>query len=78
MTKSEIKQVIHSQLDTTEDDTLLEVVYDILQNGLPIPQSLLSNESFNASIDRGLSELKSGKLMNNEDANREIDEWLNQ
>ena len=31
MNQTEIKQEIQTQLDSTNDDTILEIVYDILQ-----------------------------------------------
>lgn len=77
MNQAEIKQEIHSQLDSTNDETILEVVYDILKNGLPISDDILNSKSLNASVDRGLEDIKNGRLISDEQANKEIDEWLN-
>ena len=78
MNQTEIKKVIHSQLDILDNDTILEVLYDIIQNGLSIPENILNSKSLNASIDRGLDDLKNNRLISNEQADKEIDEWLNQ
>ncbi len=77
MNQAEIKQEIHCRLDSTNDDTILEVVYDILQNGLPISDDILNSKSLNASIDRGLEDIKLDRLISDEQSNKEIDEWLN-
>ena len=77
MNQTEIKQEIQTQLDSTNDDTILEIVYDILQNGLPISDDILNSKSLKDSIDRGLQDIKHGRLISDEKANKEIDEWLN-
>ena len=52
-------------------------MYDILQNGMPISDEILNNDSFKNSIERGLDDIRQGNVISNEEANREIDEWLN-
>jgi predicted transcriptional regulator len=77
MTQTEIKQEIHSRLDSTNDDSILEIVYDILANGIPISDTIRTNTILNQKIDRGLEDIKQGRLISDEQANREIEEWLN-
>lgn len=77
MTTTEFKKEIYSRIESTMNDEVLSVVYDILQNGLPISEDILNNDSLQKSIDRGLEDKKYGRIINNEDANKEINEWLN-
>jgi predicted transcriptional regulator len=77
MTQTEIKQEIHSRLDSMNDDSILEIVYDILANGVPISNEILTNSILNQKIDRGLDDIKHGRLISDEQANKEIEEWLN-
>jgi predicted transcriptional regulator len=77
MTQTEIKQEIHSRLDSVNDDSILEIVYDILANGVPISNEILTNSILNQKIDRGLDDIKHGRLISDEQANNEIEEWLN-
>lgn len=77
MTQTEIKQEIHSRLDSMNDDSILEIGYDILENGIPISDTILTNTMLNQKIDHGLDDIKHGRLISDEQANKEIEEWLN-
>ncbi len=77
MNQTDLKNEIHSKLDAVKDDLVLEIVYDILANGLPISEDILKSESLNRAIDRGLDDIKNGRVMSDEQANKEIEEWLN-
>ena len=59
------------------NDSILEIVYDILANGVPISNEILTNSILNQKIDRGLDDIKHGRLISDEQANKEIEEWLN-
>ncbi len=76
MTQTEIKQEIYSRLDSTNDDSILEIVYDILANQIPISDDILTNPILNQKIDRGLEDIKHGRLISDEQASKEIEEWL--
>ena len=77
MNKAEYKKEIYSRLETAQDDMVLEIVLDILQNGLPIKEHILKSESLKLVIDRGLDDIEQGRLLSDEQANSEVDVWLN-
>ena len=76
MNKAEFKEKIHSKIDSIDDDDFLIAINDILENGIPLPDDILSNESFLQSIERGLEDVKDGRVITLEQSNNEIDEWL--
>jgi len=77
MNKTDFKKAIYSRLESTQDDIVLEIVYDILENGRPIQEHILKSESLKQAIDRVLDDINNGRLVTNHEANKEIDEWLN-
>lgn len=53
MNKAKIKKEIYSRLESIQDDAVLEIVYDILENGLPLSGDILKSESLKKAINRG-------------------------
>ncbi|MBK7763241.1 MAG: hypothetical protein IPI46_07690 [Bacteroidetes bacterium] len=77
MSTIDFKEKIHSRIDSIDDQEFLSTIYDILENRLPLPKDLLSNESFLQSIEKGMDDVKNGRVISLEQSNKEIDEWLN-
>lgn len=73
---SNIKKQLIDKIQETNDDNLLEEVYRILETGtLNIEQIVLSH-SQKKRIDQGIDDIENGKYLSEDDANREIKEWL--
>jgi hypothetical protein len=78
MSTIDFKEMIHARIDSIDDKEFLSTIYDILDNGSPLPSDILTNKSFLNSIERGLDDIKNGRVVTLEQSNKEIDEWLNQ
>lgn len=77
MNQTEFKEKIHAKIDSINDEDILSAVYEILENGMPLPTGLRSNEFLLQSIERGLKDIEEGRVVTLEEANEEIDKWLN-
>ena len=76
MSTKEIKQSIVDKIQEVEDDNLLEEVYRILEIG-QLEQKMFSlSEVQMKEIDFRLNEMDNGIFLTNEEAEKELDEWL--
>ena len=76
MITSEMRQQLIEKIKTTKDINILEEVYRILEVGtIEADEIVLSQEQKNL-IDEGLSNIENGNYLSDEDANKEIEEWL--
>lgn len=78
MTKTEIKQHLHTVIDSVEDESKLEEIQEIvdyLVNDEVIEWESLS-EAERASIERGLKQLDAGEKIDFEDIKKKYPEWL--
>jgi len=76
MSTKEIKQIIVDKIQEVEDDNLLEEVYRILEIG-QLEQKMFSlSEVQMKEIDFRLDEMDNGIFLTNEEAEKELDEWL--
>jgi len=78
MSTLDFKEMIHARIDSIDDNEFLSKVYDILENGIPLPNDILTNKSLLNSIERGLDDIKNGRVITLDQSNKEIDQWLNQ
>ncbi|HWA05496.1 MAG TPA: hypothetical protein VG961_03035 [Ignavibacteria bacterium] len=78
MTTNQIKKLLISKIDDTNDDELLRAVYKIMDhNSTHGTVFNLSNEH-RTEIDAGIKELEKGEMVSDEELQREIDKWLNE
>lgn len=77
MNQTEFKEKIHAKIDSINDEDILSAVHEILENGMPFPAALRSNEFLLQSIERGLKDIEEGRVVTLEEANEEIEKWLN-
>ena len=71
-----MRQQLIEKIKTTKDINILEEVYRILEVGtIEADEIVLSQEQKNL-IDEGLSDIENGNYLSDEDANKEIEEWL--
>jgi len=76
MITGEMRQQLIEKIKTTKDINILEEVYRILEVGtIETDEIVLSQEQKNL-IDEGLSDIENGNYLSDEDANKEIEEWL--
>jgi len=78
MTKTEIKQHIHSLIDTVEDDNKLEEIQEFVNymiNDNVVEWESLS-EGEQKSIGTGIEQLNNGDKIDYEDIKKKFPEWL--
>jgi len=76
MITGEMRQQLIEKIKTTKDINILEEVYRILEVGtIEADEIVLSQEQKNL-IDEGLRDIENGNYLSDEDANKEIEEWL--
>ena len=76
MTKTEIKQNIHTLIDTVEDEVTLIQIQEMIESiGDPLSLSSLSNEE-RKSINTGIEQLNKGEKIDYEDIKKKFPEWL--
>ena len=76
MSTSELKQKLIGKISGTENEVLLPEVYRVLQpEGGEVNIYPLSDEQISV-VNESQQEIKKGKFLNEHDANKEIDEWL--
>ncbi|HMQ78595.1 MAG TPA: hypothetical protein PKE39_01225 [Ignavibacteria bacterium] len=78
MTTNQIKKLLISKIDDTNDDELLRAVYKIMDhNSTPGNVYNLTNEQ-RTEVDAGLREIENGETVSDEELQKEIDKWLNE
>jgi hypothetical protein len=76
MLTQELKKQLIDKIQSTEDNSILEDVYRILEVGtLDIEMVVLSN-SQKKNIDQGLEDIEKGRYLTDDEADKEIKEWL--
>lgn len=72
-----MKQELIQKINSTEDKGILEEVYCILEMELEEVDIIPLTDDQKESIDRGINDMEEGKFISNEEANKEIEKWLN-
>lgn len=77
MTKTEIKQNIHSLVETMDNENILIQIKEMLESisNEPISFSKLSIEE-QKSIQKGIEQLNNGEKIDYEDIKKSYPEWL--
>jgi len=76
MTVVELKKKLIEQIQNTDDEEVLEHISDIFKFELNTKSvHKLSNEE-KAAVEDGRNQIKNGQWLSDEDANKQIDEWL--
>ena len=77
MSTIELKQKLISKIEQTEDNNLLEEALRLLDTETDDLGSIELNEKQIEAIDEAREQIKKGQYLTDEQANKEIDEWLN-
>jgi hypothetical protein len=76
MLTQELKKQLIDKIQSTDDNSILEDVYRILEVGtLDIEMVVLSNNQ-KKNIDQGLEDIEKGRYLTDDEADKEIKEWL--
>ncbi len=76
MSSQEMKNKLFDKIQLTDDDNILEEVYRILDVSTQEVDMFILSDDQTASIDEGLRDYEEGRFLTNDEANREIEEWL--
>lgn len=76
MSTIEMKKELIEKIQSTNDEGLLEEVYRLLEINNEEIDTIILSDYQKAKIDAGINDMQAGNFLNNEDANKEIEEWL--
>lgn len=76
MITEEMRKLLIDKINSTNDENVLEEIYRILEAGDIEVEMVILSEDQKALIDEGLKNLEEGKVLSNEEANSQIEEWL--
>jgi predicted transcriptional regulator len=76
MITEEMKKQLIDKINSTTDENTLEEIYRILEAGDIEVDMVILSEDQKTLIDQGLKDIEEGRVLSNEEANRQIDEWL--
>lgn len=76
MLSKEMKKELIDKINSTTDENILEEVYRILEIGTTEVEMIVLSDEQKSSIDKGLKDFEDGNYLSNEEANRQIEEWL--
>ena len=71
-----MKQELIDKIKSIEDENILEEVYRILEVGSKEAEVIVLSDEQKISIDKGIDDIQKGDYLSNEEANRNIEEWL--
>ncbi|MES2429066.1 MAG: hypothetical protein V4560_18945 [Bacteroidota bacterium] len=76
MTVVELKEKLIAQINSIEDEELLDHIADIIDvESKTEGVYVMSPEETNA-VNEGLEQFKNGQWLSNEESNRRVEEWL--
>jgi CRISPR/Cas system-associated endoribonuclease Cas2 len=76
MTVIELKKRLIGKINSTDNNEILEEMYRLIENEeTDLSVYKLSSEQ-NSAIEEAQDQYRKGKIMTNEQADKEIDEWL--
>mgnify|MGYP003548574599 CR=1 FL=1 len=76
MSSKEMKKQLIDKIQSTEDDKILEEVYRILEVSTQEVDMIVLSSDQKGRIDKGIIDIEVGRYFTNDEANKEIDEWL--
>ena len=77
MSKTELKEKLIGQISKTEDETLLMEVYRLLETGGSMEENIyILNDEQIAIVEESRAQFKRGEFLTDEEADKELDEWL--
>ena len=77
MTTIEMKNQVIGKINQLTDNELLMDVYKLLDDSLVDSDVYKLSDNHKIAIDRAISQIDNGDFLTNDQANKEINEWLN-
>ena len=77
MTTIEMKNQVIVKINQLTDNELLMDVYKLLDDSLMDSDVYKLSDNHKTAIDRAISQIENGDFLTNDQANKEITEWLN-
>jgi hypothetical protein len=74
MSTKELKYLLISKIDDTEDEELLKAIYKLLNN--TSNDTFIVSESQAESIYKGKKDIEAGNYILNEDLHKDVMKWL--
>jgi len=78
MTTNQLKKLLISKIDDTNDDELLKAVYKIIDFNSSSGNIYVTDDDQKKAIYQGREQIKDGLSVTNEDLEKEIDKWLSE
>lgn len=76
MSTVELRKRLIEKIQATYDDQLLEEAYRLFEMEFEEMDIYILNDDQKAAINQSRQQIKEGKYLTDEQANKEIDEWL--
>jgi hypothetical protein len=76
MSKAAIKKELISRIEAMEDEGVLEEVYRILGINSGSVEAVVLTDFQQSAIDAGLKDIERGNTLTDDEANRDIEQWL--
>jgi hypothetical protein len=76
MSKAALKKELISRIEAMEDDGVLEEVYRVLEINSGNIENVVLTSYQQSAIDAGLKDIELGNTLTDDEANREIEQWL--
>lgn len=77
MATVELKKLLINRIQMTKDERILEEAYRLLEIEAEEIEVYKLNDDQKQAISEARQQIKSGQFLTDEQANKEIDEWLN-
>jgi predicted MPP superfamily phosphohydrolase len=77
MTTPELKNKLIGKINQITDDEILSEVIKLLENSFEDTDIYQLSDNHKNAIRQAKEQIKSGEYLTNEQANKEIEEWLN-
>ena len=77
MPTSELRNRLIEKIQSTNDEGLLEEAYRLLEAGFDDIEIYKINDAQTSAINEARTQIMNGQFLTEEQANNEIDEWLN-
>jgi predicted transcriptional regulator len=76
MSTTELRKRLVEKIQATSDESVLEEIYRILEVSSEDENPIVLSMDQKAQIDEGLKDIEEGRYLTNNQANKEIEEWL--
>lgn len=78
MSTKELKYLLISKIDDTDDEQLLEAIYTLLNSSSASHNPFIVNEPQASSIYQGKKDIELGNYILNEDLHNDVMKWINE